>query len=570
MRKVLSTIVLLTIFGMTANISAGDLKVKKNHVQRKAIRALDVQKNTLSNFEFYSSNYGILGHDIANNKGSGIWPRGSQNLYLFGGGFWFGAMKVSPQTKEMTKYVTLSYNPNNGTSWFIPGSVQDGDTLAESLKDKNRVYISTDFDQNTGEAFNPDDGPDWPLWIDDTTGKYEYGTPRHIYANNISERNKNAYPYGPMFVSDEDIFSIFKDSDLDRYQGGAEKNKALGYPLGLEVQSRIYSWDSDEMKDVVIQSYLIKNVSGHDLKNCWVGGVYDVDIAYLPDAAFGAGNDHTKYFEDDSGLNLAVGWTDTNRYEKGRGFGYIGISLLESPAVDQDGFIRKDKYIFEPQEQLGLKTYRNWPIQEDAPSSDERYGLLSSGIRDGDTGPSDVRMLLATGPFNMKAGDVARIAVAITFALPAKGGEADGTFEDLTGFKKGKVNIKDKKPLTLAYNNSLVGKLKRTRDEYYTMEATSVDDGGNNTGSRMIGSVYPNPADNMFNISYNLKKQGQIRLSLYNQLGQEIALIADGPRDAGFHSERFSLNRNIIENGVYYLRLQSGQVTETRKIVITR
>ena len=148
-----------------------------------------------------------------------------------------------------------------------------------------------------------------------------------------------------MFVSDEDLVSIFKDTDLSRYDGGAVKRKADGYPLGLQVESRIYTWKNTDMKDFIILTYLIQNISNDTLLDCHLGGIYDVDITLLTNTK-GASNDRCRYFDEDTTLNLAVGWTETTEGEGGKGFGYIGLSLLESPAVDSLGFIRNDKYIF--------------------------------------------------------------------------------------------------------------------------------------------------------------------------------------------------------------------------------
>jgi len=47
------------------------------------------------------------------------------------------------------------------------------------------------------------------------------------------------------------------------------------------------------------------------------------------------------------------------------------------------------------------------------------------------TNPDDMRYLMATGPFNMRPGDTSRTVVGIVLAATGKGGDADGTVEDL-------------------------------------------------------------------------------------------------------------------------------------------
>jgi hypothetical protein len=41
----------------------------------------------------------------------------------------------------------VTYNPNNGNSWMVPGSIEDGDKAEEENYSKYRTYFSTDFDK---------------------------------------------------------------------------------------------------------------------------------------------------------------------------------------------------------------------------------------------------------------------------------------------------------------------------------------------------------------------------------------------------------------------------------------
>jgi hypothetical protein len=508
-------------------------------IQRKATNIYDVQRNTLSNFDFYTTNYGIFGLDVAKNSGAGFWPRGTLNQYLFGSGIWIGALKKNPSDNKLTKMVEIGYNPNSGQSWFVPGAVQDGDKAFSTGQDKYRTYFSTDFDLGSGEPIMKEDGPNWPLWIVDDSGQYQYGTKKHGFIYDETKRNKYVYIRGPQFVSDEDIVTIYKDTDLDHFEGGVVKRKSQGYPMKLEIQSRIYTWKTEEMKDVTIMSYLIENKSTDTLYNCWVGGVFDSDIAYQPSATQGATNDRMRYFETNKDLNLTVGWTNTDKGEAGKGFGYIGISMLESPAVDNNGFIRTDKMVFEPKEQLGMVTSRNWSIVEDLLEDNVRYDYMSSAVRDGDNGPGDKRMMLATGPFNLKPGDVGRVVFSINFALPAKGGEADGTDEDIAGFKG--IAQKGGSPTTQAYNNSLIGKLERTIDNYYNMVPSGVSDEIKFENGL---TVCPNPATD----AIYLPNESICQYKIYSMVG---SLQSEGTTSGKIDVSKLSA-------GMYYIKIGSN------------
>ena len=565
MKKAFIIISLLAFITMNYEMHALPKK-SADDLQRKTKGTFDLQRNTKSNFDFMITNYGIFGFDVANGTGGGFWPRGSNNKYMFAGGFWFGAMKTNPNTGDMTKYVSIAYNPNAGKSWYVPGRIEDGDTVRKELSSKYRVYFSTDFDKYTGAPYLSDDGPNWSLWIEDSVKKYQYGTFRHKYENDVNLRNRSEYPMGPMFVSDEDIVTTFKETDLNYYEGGKAGRLQRGYPLGLQIESKIYTWDNEVMKDVVIHSYTIENKSKDTLYNCWFSGIYDLDLACEPYLKEGADNDRTRYFFEEPELNANITWTNTDQGEAGKGFGYIAMSFLESPALDQNNFVRNDKYIFEPQQQIGMVTSRNWSIETDPQQDDERYDFISSGIKDGDTGPSDKRNMLATGPFHLRPGDIARVVISYTFAMPAKGGEADGSYEDLTGFVQ-KTN-KDMNPSLQSNSNSLISKIKNTRYKYYQYAQTDVDDNPNSGFS--IKEVYPNPVNHFFNIDFNLEKAGNVRISINDESGKEAGLLFDGWKEAGNQIQNVSIDKNKLNAGVYFIRLQTENKIKTKKIVIVK
>lgn len=408
---------------------------KGAHVQ--AAQFNDLRRNTVSKVQFMITNYGIFGLDVARNQGGGFWPRGSGNEYIFGGGIWFGAIKVKDGVPR--KLSVISYNPNSGASWMTPGSIDDGDEADRSPDAvlKNRVYMSTDFVRANGIPRNPTDGPNWPIWDSDP---YDTLANRSIikdrtrylghYINDINQRNTSTFPKGPAFISQEDIFTVYKDTDLRAYELGEDAAKNEGYPLRIQVEQTVYTWGFGEYANFYFIRFNIINRSSDTLYECWMAPAFDFDLAYVLNMQGGAGNDRVSYYFQDTTLNLAYQWTNTDRGERGRRFGYVGMTFLESPAVDVNNFIRRDKTYYTLAEQLGLRTFRNWVIDIDPKTPIERYDFMASGARDGDTGPGDKRFLMATGPFNMRPGDTARVVVGTIFALPVKE-EADGTQEDL-------------------------------------------------------------------------------------------------------------------------------------------
>lgn len=402
-------------------------------VLRAATGVYDLQQNKVSNIEFYTTNYGIFGLNVRGNVGGGYWPRRGNNQYIFGGGIWFAAQKIPPGsvTGQKRKLCVISYNPNSGASWMVPGSINDGDEVQNNLRDKYRVYFSTDFRPNDGAARVSTDGPNWPIW--DTDQGAEIKVDRYFgrHEPDVAKRNNSTYPKGPAFISGEDIFSVFKDTDLQRYEGGEDIQRAKGYPMRLQFEQMFYTWGFGDYKDFMFMKYDIINFSNDTLTECYMAPAMDMDIATRLNNVGGAANDRTRFYFEDTTLNLAVQWTNPDRGEGGRDFGYIGFDFLESPAVDANGFIRKDKKVFTNEEQLGLHAFRNWIIQNDPVDDDSRYNFLAEEVKDGDTGPGDKRFLMSTGPFNLRPKDTARVVVGLIMAKTSKGRDADGTVEDM-------------------------------------------------------------------------------------------------------------------------------------------
>ena len=545
------------------NIYAVPAQKNTNQLQTFSGNAFDAQRNTVSNVDFFNSNFGMFGNNMYNNSAGLFWPRGSQNMYIYAGGVWFGTQKTDASNQIHT-YCEVSYDPNTGSSWMTPGSIDDGNLLKTDLISKNRLYLSTDYNlDGTPKANNW--GANWPLWITDNTQQMQYGTYIHTYENDTLLRNSTQYPMGPLFVSDEDMYSIFKDTDLSNYVGGAGNAQINGYPLNLQYEQNVYSWASPDLQDIIILFYTIENKSNDTLNNCWFAPMFDTDLLQLqtPMSWNGASNDRCRYFNENPDLNLAVMWTESNYGEEGKGFGYMGCSFIESPAVDENGFIRHDQAFYEPSEQLGLKSFKNWNLAEDLIDANARYAAMSSQYIDGEYGPGDKRLMMATGPFNMLPGDKARVAVALSFAMPAKGGEADGTTEDIVGSL-----IPGKCQSLQANNKSLVEKLNKLQAYYY--QSILKVDNNNIIVSLNIDGIYPNPASKVISINYQLQKSAIISLGLYNQLGEEVQNLFSGFKSAGKQSGQFQLNTQAFSDGMYYIKIQSGTEIKTKTVSIIK
>jgi hypothetical protein len=84
----------------------------------------------------------------------------------------------------------------------------------------------------------------------------------------------------------------------------------------------------------------------------------------------------------------------------------------------------------------------------------------------------------------------------------------------------------------------------------------------------VLEPIFPNPVATSTEIDYNLTQAGPVSLSVYNQLGEQVSSIVSEMQDAGGHSAIFKVG--TLPNGIYYYKLQSGDFTATRTMIINR
>ncbi len=93
--------------------------------------------------------------------------------------------------------------------------------------------------------------------------------------------------------------------------------------------------------------------------------------------------------------------------------------------------------------------------------------------------------------------------------------------------------------------------------------------GGTNLPLRVaLIQNHPNPFNPSTTISYSLPVQRDIRLSIYNLLGQRVATVFEGFQQAGEHS--ITWDASAFPSGIYFARLKAGGGAETVKMVLLK
>ncbi len=84
-----------------------------------------------------------------------------------------------------------------------------------------------------------------------------------------------------------------------------------------------------------------------------------------------------------------------------------------------------------------------------------------------------------------------------------------------------------------------------------------------------VSSVSPNPVSSQGTINVTVREKQEVRVTLYNVLGQRVRVLREGPLPP-MERHTLSIEGTGLSSGVYFLRVEGEQFQTTRKIVLTR
>ncbi|MCX7995563.1 MAG: T9SS type A sorting domain-containing protein [candidate division WOR-3 bacterium] len=480
----------------------------------------DKKMHNINQVEMWVSNYGQFANGTPSDPGL-FWPKGTGWSYVFGAGLWFGT--IDSLTNDTL--VTIGYICTGSASEYTPGLSGMHHPNANA-----RIYIYPNL---------------WP-------------PPQTIF------------PMAPQIpVSNQDSWCCFSDSNPNQHMPGDTR------PIGIEVYQTVYCWILPWIDDIIFLIYDIKNVSHHNLKDCYIGIEVDPDV-------IGEWNDYatailrrTYSINGESFIvdNLAYAWDDDTGGSVGFDFLQTPFDLVPGQDKDNDGILdqyeRDSVYYVSnlPQykwdvdndgvpdwrdasenPQLGLTSFHQFRRWHEPIGDTSRYkrmaGYDSNGVYNPyDTiirYPDDVRFLMASGPFKLPEDSIVRIVLGIVL----------GEFE-----------MNNPPHETLFVINDRWAQLYYDMNWFLDIKEHKIQKIKN-----QFLNVMPNPAANFVKISYQVTEPTNVSLKLYSILGQMIKIIYNGHRTKGDY--QIDINLKDLSAGTYFLVLETPTSRSIEKLII--
>jgi photosystem II stability/assembly factor-like uncharacterized protein len=81
-------------------------------------------------------------------------------------------------------------------------------------------------------------------------------------------------------------------------------------------------------------------------------------------------------------------------------------------------------------------------------------------------------------------------------------------------------------------------------------------------------TVWPNPGNAVFQIRFELSRTGEVALRVYDVTGRLVTILAQGKREPGQHVVAW--NARDAASGIYFVRLEAGDVRVTTKLLLVK
>jgi hypothetical protein len=138
---------------------------------------------------------------------------------------------------------------------------------------------------------------------------------------------------------------------------------------------------------------------------------------------------------------------------------------------------------------------------------------------------------------------------------------------------KGTGNVYVDKTAADGLNNTYrIKAYKDSLESGYSNEASFLVDVKSETNEipreYSLSQNYPNPFNPTTKIKFGLPKAGFTRITVYDLLGREIMTLINNELKAGYHN--INIDAHNLPSGIYLYKIQSGDFTQTKKMILMK
>jgi len=168
---------------------------------------------------------------------------------------------------------------------------------------------------------------------------------------------------------------------------------------------------------------------------------------------------------------------------------------------------------------------------------------------------------------------------ADSIIIERKGGCDTVDYKKIGEVSKGKSYFVDADPDTVnVISNEYTYRIKAVNSFSYSVYSyspaftwagvTGIFSSNNLPKKYSLEQNYPNPFNPSTTIRYDILKDGNVTIKIYNTLGQIISNLVDEYKKAGSYEVNFNGSR--LSSGIYFYKLQAGSYSSVRKMILLK
>ena len=84
---------------------------------------------------------------------------------------------------------------------------------------------------------------------------------------------------------------------------------------------------------------------------------------------------------------------------------------------------------------------------------------------------------------------------------------------------------------------------------------------------------YPNPFNGQTNIEFQISSQSNVKIQIFNILGQKIKTLLDEEKSPGYYTKIWDSRNDFgdsMNSGIYFIKFNSGKFAETKKMTLLK